>query len=85
MRYSIIFFLLSDDIRIQGRFQTLIAEVDGEAEGFALFFHNYSTWQGLGIYLEACLECVRLRGGLVCARAFECVCVCVCVCTSQSS
>ena len=34
-------------------FECLIAEVDGEARGFALFFHNYSTWRGrAGIYLE---------------------------------
>jgi GNAT superfamily N-acetyltransferase len=33
--------------------EALIGEIDGEAEGFALFFHNYSTWVGRrGIYLE---------------------------------
>jgi len=37
----------------QPPFECLIAEVDGEARGFALFFHNYSTWRGhAGIYLE---------------------------------
>jgi GNAT superfamily N-acetyltransferase len=31
----------------------LIAEHDGQAAGFALFFFNYSTWEGRpGIYLE---------------------------------
>ena len=31
----------------------LIAEVDGESAGFALFFHNYSTFLGRpGIFLE---------------------------------
>ncbi|MNN59517.1 putative acetyltransferase [compost metagenome] len=31
----------------------LIGEVDGEAAGFALFFHNYSTFLSQpGIYLE---------------------------------
>lgn len=34
------------------RFETLMAEVDGAVIGFALFFHNYSTWEGMGIYLE---------------------------------
>lgn len=31
----------------------LVAEVDGEVAGFALWFLNFSTWQGVhGIYLE---------------------------------
>jgi GNAT superfamily N-acetyltransferase len=35
------------------RFEALIAEVDGRAAGFALFFMNYSTWEGTaGIYIE---------------------------------
>ncbi|HYL07763.1 MAG TPA: GNAT family N-acetyltransferase, partial [Candidatus Udaeobacter sp.] len=33
--------------------ETLIAEVDGEPAGFALFFHNFSTFLAQpGIYLE---------------------------------
>lgn len=33
--------------------EVLIGEVDGEATGFALFFHNYSTFLGRpGLYLE---------------------------------
>lgn len=33
--------------------EALMGEVDGVVEGFALFFHNYSTWVGRkGIYLE---------------------------------
>jgi GNAT superfamily N-acetyltransferase len=33
--------------------EVLMAEVDGEAVGFALFFHNFSTFLGRpGIYLE---------------------------------
>jgi GNAT superfamily N-acetyltransferase len=33
--------------------ETLIAEEDGEAVGFALFFHNFSTFLGQqGLYLE---------------------------------
>lgn len=35
------------------RFEALIAEIDGTPVGFALYFHNYSTWEGrAGIYLE---------------------------------
>ena len=33
--------------------EVLIGEVDGEAQAFALFFHNFSTFEGKpGIYLE---------------------------------
>ena len=34
-------------------FEVLIAEVDRKAVGFALFFPNYSTWEGKpGLYIE---------------------------------
>jgi len=37
----------------QPPFECLIADRDGEAAGFALFFRNYSTWTGRpGLYLE---------------------------------
>ena len=43
--------------------EVLIAEVDGEAAGFALFFHNYSTFLGKpGIYLEDLYVRPELRG-----------------------
>ena len=33
--------------------EVLLARINGEAVGFALFFHNFSTWTGKrGIYLE---------------------------------
>jgi GNAT superfamily N-acetyltransferase len=36
-----------------GPAQALICSVDGEPAGFAVFFFNYSTWQGRkGLYLE---------------------------------
>jgi GNAT superfamily N-acetyltransferase len=47
-----------EDIRRDGfsrnpKFRVVIAEWDGEAAGFALFFYNYSTWLGrAGLYLE---------------------------------
>lgn len=35
------------------RFEALIAETAGAPVGFALYFHNYSTWEGrAGLYLE---------------------------------
>lgn len=34
-------------------FECLLAELDGTTVGFALFFHNYSTWRGKrGVWLE---------------------------------
>jgi GNAT superfamily N-acetyltransferase len=33
--------------------ECVIGELDGRPEGFALFFHNFSTWKGRsGLYLE---------------------------------
>jgi GNAT superfamily N-acetyltransferase len=33
--------------------EVVIGELEGEAQGFALFFHNFSTFEGKpGIYLE---------------------------------
>lgn len=35
------------------RFEVLIAQLGGEPVGFALFFPNYSTWEGKpGLYIE---------------------------------
>ena len=45
------------------RFECLIAELDEEVAGFALFFHNYSTWMGKpGIYLEDLYVDEKARG-----------------------
>lgn len=44
-------------------FECLLAEHDGQARGFALFFHNYSTWRGRpGIYLEDLFVPPEYRG-----------------------
>jgi GNAT superfamily N-acetyltransferase len=43
--------------------EVLIAEADGEAAGFALFFHNYSTFLAQpGIYLEDLYVRSEMRG-----------------------
>ena len=43
--------------------EAVIAEVDGEAAGFALFFHNFSTWTGRrGLYLEDLYVTPAARG-----------------------
>jgi GNAT superfamily N-acetyltransferase len=34
------------------RFRALIAEWDGKAAGYALFFDYFSTWVGRGLFLE---------------------------------
>ena len=44
--------------------ETLIAEDDGKPIGFALFFHNYSTFLGKpGLYLEDLFVLPETRGG----------------------
>jgi len=54
-------------------FECLLADADGEIVGFALFFHNYSTWRGkAGIYLEDLFVLPDRRGhgvGLALFRA----------------
>ena len=43
-------------------FECLIAEMDGGAVGFALFFRNFSTWEGRpGIFLEDLYVSPRAR------------------------
>ena len=43
--------------------EALIAEVDGVGVGFALFFHNFSTWTGKrGLYLEDLYVTPQARG-----------------------
>jgi len=43
--------------------EVLLAELDGEPAGFALFFHNYSTFLGRpGLYLEDLFVRERWRG-----------------------
>jgi GNAT superfamily N-acetyltransferase len=56
------------DIRRDGfsanpKFRVVIAEWDGDAAGFALFFYNYSTWMGrAGLYLEDLFVRPEFRG-----------------------
>jgi GNAT superfamily N-acetyltransferase len=43
--------------------EVVIASYDGEPAGFALFFHNFSTYLGRpGIYLEDLFVIPKLRG-----------------------
>ena len=55
--------LLRDGFGSRPFYECLIAELDGEPAGFALFFFNYSTWKGRpGVYLEDLFVQPRLRG-----------------------
>jgi GNAT superfamily N-acetyltransferase len=43
--------------------EAVIAEIDDEPAGFALFFHNFSTWEGRrGLYLEDLYVTPSMRG-----------------------
>ncbi len=43
--------------------EVIIGELDGEAVAFALYFHNFSTFQGLpGLYLEDLFVKQQFRG-----------------------
>ena len=45
--------ILRDGFGATPRFELLVASLDGRVEGFALFFPNYSTWEGrAGIHVE---------------------------------
>jgi GNAT superfamily N-acetyltransferase len=44
--------LIRDGFGSSPKFRSLIAEWDGQAIGYALFFAFYSSWKGSGIFLE---------------------------------
>lgn len=55
--------VLRDGFSEPRRFEALIAELDGAPVGFALYFHNYSTWEGrAGIYIEDLFVLESTRG-----------------------
>jgi len=54
---------LRDGFGPRPRFEAVVAEWDGQPAGFALWFYNYSTWQGRhGLYLEDLFVRPALRG-----------------------
>ncbi len=62
--------VMTDELLTAGLFgerpyaEVLLAEDDGQAVGFALFFHNFSTFLGRpGIYLEDLFVLPEHRGG----------------------
>ena len=54
--------LVRDGFGSQPKFRSLIAEWDGEAIGYALFFGFYSSWKGSGIFLEDLFVREAFRG-----------------------
>ncbi len=55
--------ILRDGFGPTPRFECLLAELDGRAAGFALYFHNYSTFEGrAGLYLEDIYISPKARG-----------------------
>src|SRR5208283_4032057 len=55
--------LLRDGFGPNPFYSCLIADCDGQPAGFALFFYNYSTWEGRpGIYLEDLFVLPEFRG-----------------------
>ncbi len=52
-----------DGFGAEKRFEALIAELEGEPVGFALYFHNYSTWEGrAGLFVEDLFVLEKARG-----------------------
>ena len=49
----------------------LVAEVDGQVVGFALYYIRYSTWKGQGMYLEDLLVTESMRGKKVGKLLFD--------------
>ncbi len=55
--------LLRDGFGTERRFRALVARCEGEPAGFALWFFNYSTFQGrAGLYLEDLFVKPEFRG-----------------------
>lgn len=55
--------ILRDSLFRRKAAEVVIAELDGEPVGFALFFHNFSTFLGKpGIYLEDLFVLPKARG-----------------------
>jgi GNAT superfamily N-acetyltransferase len=44
------------------RFRALIADLEGQAAGYALIFDYYSTWEGRGLFLEDLFVREAFRG-----------------------
>ena len=54
-------------------FQTLVAEIDGEIPGIALFYNRYSTWKGKTIHLEDLIVSEKYRGSGIGMKLYQAV------------
>ena len=54
--------LIKDGFGSQPKFRGLIAEWEGQAIGYALYFDFYSSWKGSGIFLEDLFVREQFRG-----------------------
>lgn len=54
-------------------FQILVAELDGEIPGIALFYNRYSTWKGKTIHLEDLIVSEKYRGSRIGMKLYEAV------------
>lgn len=51
--------------------KAFVAEVDGNIEGFSLFYIRYSTWKGCRLYLEDFIVTEKMRGQGIGKLLFE--------------
>ena len=54
-------------------FQMLVAELDVEITGIALFYNRYSTWKGKTIHLEDLIVSEKYRGSGIGMKLYEAV------------
>lgn len=57
----------------QPLFQILVAEINGEIPGIALFYNRYSTWKGKTIHLEDLIVSEKYRGKGIGMKLYESV------------
>ena len=54
-------------------FQILVAELDGEIPGIALFYNRFSTWKGKTIHLEDLIVSEQYRGSGIGMKLYQAV------------
>lgn len=54
-------------------FQILVAEINGEIPGIALFYNRFSTWKGKTIHLEDLIVSEKYRGSGIGMKLYEAV------------